>query len=198
MYISSVNQFFPLVYLIVLGPLMLFVCIYFSRKIETKYLKFDTNLITKLFGLSSLAIFILSSLLTIFTNNTFIDLQLHDIYYVIEHFHILTLLSLIMGIWTLTYYITPKLIKRNLNNTLSEIHFWTTLFGMEVFIILMQASAISTGPRRYYSFGNFDPYMEYGYINAAITIVAILLLTNQIIYFANLVYSVYKNPKIES
>jgi len=103
-----------------------------------------------------------------------------------------------MGIWTLTYYITPKLIKRNLNNTLSEIHFWTTLFGMEVFIILMQASAISTGPRRYYSFGNFDPYMEYGYINAAITIVAILLLTNQIIYFANLVYSVYKNPKIES
>jgi len=198
MYISAVNQFFPLVYLIVLGPLMLFVCIYFSRKIEIKYLKFDTNIITKLFGLSALTIFIFSIVEALFLNNISVYLQLHDSYFVIEHFCTLMLTALIMGFWAMTYYITPKLIKRNLNKTLSEIHFWTTLFGMEVLIIGMQANAISTNPRRYYSFGNFDPYMNYKYINVAVTLVAIFILISQLIYFVNLIYSLYKNRKIES
>jgi cytochrome c oxidase subunit 1 len=198
MYISSVNQFFPLVYLIVLGPFMLFVCIYFSRKIETKYLKFDTNLITKLFGLSALGILIFSIVEALLLENILVYIQLHDTYFVIGHYLTLMLTALFMGFWAIIYYITPKLIKRNLNKKLSEIHFWLTFFGTLVLIILMQISAISMSPRRYYSFGIFDPFIEYGYINAAISIVAILLLTSQIIYFVNLVFSIYQNRKIES
>lgn len=197
-YISAVNQFFPLVYLIVFGPLMLVICIYFSRKIEIKYLKSGRNLITSLFGLSALTILIFSFVEVLFLDNILVYLPLHDTYFVIGHYLTLLLTALIMGFWAIIYYITPKLIKRNLNKILSEIHFWITLFVMLVLIILMQISAISMSPRRYYSFDIFDPYMEYGYINAAITIVAILLLTSQIIYFVNLIFSVYQNRKIES
>ncbi len=196
-YISAVNQFFPLLYLIVTGQLMLVACINFSSRFEIKYLKSSTNLITNLFGLSALTILIFSIVEALFLENILVYIQLHDTYFVIGHYLTLMLTALFMGFWAIIYYITPKLIKRNLNKKLSEIHFWLTFFGTLVLIILMQISAISMSPRRYYSFGIFDPFIEYGYINAAISIVAILLLTSQIIYFVTLIFSAYQNRKIE-
>ena len=54
----------------------------------------------------------------------FIDLHLHDTYYVIGHFHYIVAPGTIFGLFAGIYYWFPKATGRMMNNVLGHLHFW--------------------------------------------------------------------------
>lgn len=155
------------------------------------------NEIPYLFTLSSLALLILSGASKLFLENTTIDLQMNDTYFVISRLYIVFLMSLVIRIWAMIYYATPKIINRKLNQQLSKIHFWTTFYGVIFSLISMQLKGITSVPRRYYSFDNFDSFDNFRLLNSSITIFALIILSSQLVYFVNLFYSLVKGQKVK-
>lgn len=188
-------QFLSKISFIILGPLVLAGTTYYSEKIETLYFKNDTNVIATFFGIGTVALLLLSIAVFVFSKNTTTDIQVLDTYYIIANFHFYIPAALILGFWSVIYFITSKKVKINLNSTLSEIHFWSTLFGIFLFLLSITSNGIVTGPRRYYSFDNIEYHDEFGYIYLAITISTILIMVSQLIFVLNLIYSLSKQRK---
>lgn len=180
---------------LVLGPLVLAGTSYYSEKIETLYFKNGTNVIATFFGIGTVALLLLSIAVFVFSKNTTTDIQVLDTYYIIANFHFYIPAALILGFWSVIYFITSKIVKINLNSTLSEIHFWSTLCGILIFLLSITSNGMATGPRRYYSFDTIEYHDEFGFITLAITISTILILVSQLIFVLNLIYSLTKQRK---
>ena len=177
-----------------LGGLLMWVVLFcIVLWIDKKFLSTRSNRITKLFLLGSVSIFILSSLIGVSLGNSAIDLQLHDTYFVIHYISIFFVIALFVGIWSMVYFVTPKMIKRNLNYTLGKLLFWLTFICIILLLFSMQYFGMATVPRRYYSFEEFDTYRSFGSMNVIITVIAIVLAIAQLIYFINLIYTLVRS-----
>jgi len=193
MFMSGVNPFISNFFVIPLVIIFLVGIIYLNKKIGEKF----SNSVARLFGIGFVSFLSLSALTGVFFGNSAIDIQLHDTYFVIAHFHIQVLFSLIFGFYAIVYFVTPKLIKRKLNDTLGQIHFWLSTSGVFFLMYPIYHLGMVGIPRRYYNVEQLDSYKQFGNINIVITIIVILLLLSQVILLVNLVYSLLKSPKIE-
>lgn len=186
----TLDQLITSIYLVVSIALILVGLNFILQRIASKRIDKSYNKISYLFAQGSLTLLILIGAEKLFHENTAIDLQLHDTYFVIAPLHISFLMSFILGIWAIIYYMSTRIIKKKLNLTLGEIHFWTTFYGVLFIQISMQLIGMSTFPGRYYGFYNFR------LLNSSITILALILLMSQLVYFVNLFYSLAKGQKV--
>jgi len=191
MYMSGVNPFTSNVFVIPIAIIILFGTIYLTKNIRKKV----SNSGTRLFGIGSLFLLILSILTGAFWGNSAIDIQLHDTYFVIAHFHILILFSLIFGFYAIVYFVTPKIIRRQLNETLGQLHFWLTTIVIFFLMYPIYNLGMAGVPRRYYSVEKPKIYEQVGNINVIITIIGILAFLSQFIFLVNLIYSLFKSSK---
>ena len=60
------------------------------------------------------------------------DLQLHDTYYVVAHFHYVLSLGAVFAIFAGLYYWLGKMCGRQISNLGGHIHFWTTFIGVNM------------------------------------------------------------------
>ena len=100
----------------------------------------------------------------------------------------------VLGMWAVIYYITPKLTKKALIDKLSLLHFWVTQILIYVLHACLYLNELA--PRRYYTFKGQDPFRFFDYINPIITVAAILFLAAQVIFVVNLIYSLIKKANI--
>ncbi len=191
MFMSGVNPFISNFFVIPLITIFLVGVVYLMKKTSDK----SSNSVSRFFGIGFVLFLILSALTYIFLGNSTIDLQLNDTYFVIAHFHIIVLFSLIFGFYAIVYFVTPKLIKRKLNETLGKIHFWLTTIGIFFLIYPIYDIGAAGVPRRYYDVEQLDAYKQFGNTNLVITIIVILLLLPQVIFLINLIYSLLGSPK---
>ena len=63
---------------------------------------------------------------------SFIDLAMHDTYYVIGHFHYVVAPGTIFALFAGVYHWFPKFTGRFMNDTLGKLHFWPSLLGMNL------------------------------------------------------------------
>lgn len=149
-----------------------------------------------LYAIGFVSMFISGGLTGLFVGNSAIDIQVHDTYFVVAHFHIVMGVAAFFGMFSGVYHWFPKMFGRFMNETLGRIHFWGTLIGAYSIFWPMHYIGIAGVPRRYYSFSNFDFAAPFAGMNQFITIATILTFIVQLIFVANFFYSIWKGKKM--
>lgn len=145
-----------------------------------------------LFSIGFVSLFIAGGLTGIWVANSAIDIQVHDTYFIVAHFHLVMGSASFFGFLTGVYHWFPKMFGRMLNAKLGYLHFWLTFVGIYLIFFPMHYLGMAGFPRRYYSFTNFDAFRVFTDLNSFITIAAIITFIAQFIFLYNFVYSIFK------
>lgn len=149
-----------------------------------------------MYAIGFVSMFISGGLTGIFLGNSAIDIQMHDTYFVVAHFHIVMGVAAFFGMFAGVYHWFPKMYGRFMNETLGKIHFWGTLIGAYAVFGPMHYLGIAGVARRYYRFDVFQTFSHFDGINQFITIAAIITFVFQIIFVVNFFYSIWKGKKV--
>jgi cytochrome c oxidase subunit 1 len=148
-----------------------------------------------LFSIGLVSMFISGGVTGIALGNSAIDIQLHDTYFVVAHFHLVMGAASFFGMVAGVYHWFPKMFGRMLNEKLGYIHFWLTFVGVYCIFFPMHYIGIAGFPRRYYSFTSYDAFKTFGDLNAFISVAAMIVFGAQLIFVFNFVYSIFRGRR---
>lgn len=148
-----------------------------------------------MFSIGLVSVFISGGITGIFLGNSAIDIQLHDTYFVVAHFHLVMGAASSFGLLAGVYHWFPKMFGRMMDRKLGYIHFWLTFVGIYSVFFPMHYIGIAGFPRRYYSFTNFDAFSGFTDLNMFISVAAILTFFGQFIFLFNFFYSMFRGRK---
>jgi cytochrome c oxidase subunit 1 len=148
-----------------------------------------------LFSIGFVSLFISGGLTGLFLGNSVIDIQQHDTYFVVAHFHVVMGVAAMFGMFAGIYHWFPRMFGRFLNETIGQIHFWGTMIGAYAIFGPMHYQGMAGVPRRYYSFDTFQAFDQFDTMNQIITISAIVVFFLQILFVINFFYSIYRGKK---
>lgn len=106
-----------------------------------------------LFALAFLPMFGIGGLTGLPLGVNFSDMHLHDTYYVIGHFHMVVAPGTIFAIFAGVYFWYPKVTGRFMSEGWGRIHFWGSLFFMNMIFLPMFAQGMAGMSRRMYDGG---------------------------------------------
>jgi cytochrome c oxidase subunit 1 len=148
-----------------------------------------------LFSIGLVSTFISGGLTGIILADSTLDIQVHDTYFVVAHFHIVMGVSAILGMLSGVYHWFPKMFLRHMNKKLGYVHFWLTFISAYGVFFPMHFLGLAGVPRRYYSNSAFPMFDNLVELNVLITCFAILGALAQIIFLFNFFYSMFRGPK---
>jgi cytochrome c oxidase subunit I len=148
-----------------------------------------------LFSLGMVSLFITGGLTGIFVANTPIDIQVHDTYFVVAHFHLVMGSASFFGFFAGIYHWFPKMFGTMMSKKLGWIHFWFTFAGVYLIFFPMHYMGMSGLPRRYYSFTVFESFHGFADLNIFITVAAFVTFGAQLIFIFNFFYSMFWGKK---
>lgn len=148
-----------------------------------------------LFSVGLVSTFITGGLTGIILADSALDIQVHDTYFVVAHFHIVMGMSAIFGMFAGVYHWFPKMYGKMMNTKLGYAHFWLTLISGYGVFFPMHWVGLNGAPRRYYDYTSF-PYLNSTIdLNEIITVFAIIGAIAQVIFFFNFFYSIWNGQK---
>jgi len=146
-----------------------------------------------LFAIGFIFTFVHGGLTGLFLGNVVVDLPLSDTYFVVAHFHMVRGVSPIMVLFAAIYHWFPKVTGRFLHEAWGKFHFWATFLGTYAVYLPMHYLGFLGVPRRYFAMGGSDFIPESAQsLNAGITVSAIIVGVVQLIFIANLIWSLRK------
>ena len=96
-----------------------------------------------------------------------IDIQVHDTYYVVAHFHYVLVAGSLFAIFTGFYYWAPKWTGHMVNQKRAAFHFWNSLVWVNVTFFPMHFLGLAGMPRRYVDYSTqFTDYNQLTTIGA--------------------------------
>ena len=150
-------------------------------------LTFETPM---LFAIGFIFVFTIGGLTGIILSVVPIDIQMHQSYYIVAHFHYTMVASSLFGIFAGTYYWMPKWTGHMYNEKLGQWHFWLSF----VFFNLTFAPQFFLGmagmPRRIP-----DYPLQYAPLNAVSTIGAFCFGLSQLLLAYNVIRSIRSGPR---
>lgn len=148
-----------------------------------------------LFSIGMVSFFISGGLTGIFLGNSAVDINLHDTYFVVAHFHLVMGSAAFFGMLAGVYHWFPKMFGRMMDAKLGVIHFWLTFIGVYLVFFPLHYIGMAGFPRRYYSFTNFDAFQGFTDLNMFVSVAAIVTFVAQFIFLFNFFYSIFKGKK---
>ncbi len=146
-----------------------------------------------LFAIGFIFTFIHGGLTGIFLGNVVVDLPLSDTYFVVAHFHMVMGVSPILVVFGAIYHWYPKITGKMFNHTLGKVHFWLTFLGTYSIYLPMHYLGFLGVPRRYFAYEGIDFIPESALdLNTAITVSALFVAVVQLIFFFNMIWSLFK------
>lgn len=138
-----------------------------------------------LFGLGVVSLFVTGGLTGIFLGTNATDIQLHDTYFVVGHFHFIMAGAGLFGAFGAVYYWYPKMFGRMLSERLGKIHFWITFVAYYAVFFPMHYLGVSGMMRRIYDPNVYEFLQPLQPVNLFITISAFVLFAGQLIFIYN-------------
>lgn len=195
MFVSGLNPF--------LGTVFMFLTLIIAVPSAVKAFNYITtlwrgNIIftpAMLFSIGLVSVFISGGVTGIILGNNALDIQLHDTYFVVAHFHIVMGSASFFGFMAGVYHWFPKMFGRMMDEKLGYVHFWLTFIGIYLVFFPMHYLGIAGFPRRYYSFTGFETFSTYMDLNMFISAAAIITFSAQAIFAFNFFYSIFRGRK---
>jgi cytochrome c oxidase subunit 1 len=148
-----------------------------------------------LFSIGFVSLFISGGLTGIILGNATLDIQMHNTYFVVAHFHLVMGSSAFFGLFAGVYHWFPKMFGRMMDEKLGYIHFWLTFVGVYLVFMPMHYVGIAGFPRRYYAWTGFDAFSQFADMNRFISIAAIIAFFGQFIFIFNFFYSIFRGRR---
>lgn len=148
-----------------------------------------------LFAVGFVSFLISGGLTGIFLGNASLDINLHDTYFVVAHFHLVMGCAAICGMLAGVYHWFPKLFGRLMSAKLGYLHFWMTFIAAYLVFFPMHFMGIDGVPRRYYVFTEFPFMKQWLSVNRFVSWSAILGGLAQIAFLFNFFYSMFFGKK---
>ncbi|HBK83601.1 MAG TPA: cytochrome c oxidase subunit I [Flavobacterium sp.] len=145
-----------------------------------------------LFSIGLVSTFITGGLTGIILGDSTLDINVHDTYFVIAHFHLVMGISALYGFFAGVYHWFPRMFGRMMNKNLGYVHFWVTAVCAYGVFFPMHFIGMAGLPRRYYSNTAFPLFDELADVNVLITIFAIVGAAFQLVFLWNFFYSIFK------
>jgi cytochrome c oxidase subunit 1 len=156
------------------------------------HIRFQTPM---LYAIGFVSLFVSGGLSGPFLAQPVLDIQLHDTYFVVGHFHLIMGVAAIFGMFAATYYWVPKMFGRMMNETWGRVHFFLTLAGTYAIFMPMHYLGIAGGTRRYSQYTEVAYLQKLQPIHGFMTYAAIITIAAQFIFVINLFWSIFKGPK---
>ncbi|WP_353148973.1 cbb3-type cytochrome c oxidase subunit I [Flavobacterium sp.] len=148
-----------------------------------------------LFSIGLVSTFITGGLTGIILGDSTLDINVHDTYFVVAHFHLVMGISALYGFFAGVYHWFPRMFGRMMNKTQGYIHFWVTAVCAYGVFFPMHFIGMAGLPRRYYTNSNFPLFDELADTNVLITVFALVGAAFQLVFFWNFFYSIFKGKK---
>jgi len=148
-----------------------------------------------LFAIGLVSTFITGGLTGIILGDSALDINIHDTYFVVAHFHIVMGSSAFFGMFAGVYHWFPRMYGRMMNMKLGFLHFWLTLIGLYGTFFPMHFLGLAGLPRRYYAFTSYEAFDTLVNINHIVTVFAIIGGLAQFIFLFNFYYSIKYGKK---
>ena len=136
------------------------------------------------FVLGFFFIFVIGGLSGIMLASVPIDLQVHDTYFVVAHFHYVLIGGAVFPLIAATYYWFPKFCGRMMSERLGRWHFWLAFIGFNLAFVPMHILGLQGMPRRVYT---YQPEMGWGSLNLLATAGAVILALSFALFVWNLI-----------
>jgi cytochrome c oxidase subunit I len=137
-------------------------------------LSFETPM---LFAVAFVCLFTIGGFSGLVLAMTPVDIQLHDTYYVVAHFHYVLVSGSLFAIMAGVYYWLPKWTGHMYDERLGKWHFWLSTIAMNVTFFPMHFLGLAGMPRRY-----ADYALQFTEFNAIATVGAFVFGASQIIF----------------
>ena len=150
-----------------------------------------------LFSIGLVSTFITGGLTGIILGDSTLDINVHDTYFVVAHFHLVMGISALYGMFAGIYHWYPKMFGRMLNKNLGYIHFWVTAVCAYGVFFPMHFIGMAGLPRRYYTNTNFPLFDDLQNVNVLITMFALVGGVFQLVFLYNFFISIFYGKKTE-
>lgn len=195
MYVTGMNPF--------LGSVFVFTTLLIAIPSAVKVFNYITTLWqgnikytpAMLFGVGLVSTFITGGVTGIILADSALDINVHDTYFVVGHFHIVMGMSAIFGMFGGIYHWFPKMYGRMMNNRLGFAHFWITITCAYGVFFPMHFVGLAGAPRRYYQYTEFAMFDGLYNMNVVITIFAIVGALAQGLFLFNFFYSIWRGQR---
>ncbi|GAB3687839.1 cbb3-type cytochrome c oxidase subunit I [Spirosoma flavus] len=196
MFVTGMNPF--------LGSIFMFLTLIIAVPSAVKAFNYITTLWrgnirftpAMLFSIGLVSFFISGGLTGLILGNSALDIQLHDTYFVVAHFHLVMGAASAFGLLAGVYHWFPKMFGRMMNEKLGYLHFWMTFIGIYLVFFPMHYIGIAGFPRRYYAFTSYDFTKNiFADMNSFISLAAIFTFAAQWVFIYNFVHSLIKGRK---
>jgi cytochrome c oxidase subunit 1 len=144
-----------------------------------------------LFSIGLVSTFITGGLTGIILGDSTLDINVHDTYFVVAHFHLVMGISALYGMFAGIYHWFPKMFGRMLNKNLGYVHFWVTAICAYGVFFPMHFIGMAGLPRRYYTNTNFPLFDDLQNVNVVITVFALVGGAFQLVFIYNFFSSIF-------
>src|SRR5688572_5173080 len=148
-----------------------------------------------LFSIGFVSTFITGGLTGIILGDSALDINVHDTYFVIAHFHLVMGISALYGMFAGVYHWYPRMFGRMMNKNLGYIHFWVTAICAYGVFFPMHFIGMAGLPRRYYTNSAFPLFDDLANVNVVITVFAIIGGAFQLVFLYNFFVSIFFGKK---
>jgi len=148
-----------------------------------------------LFALGLIAFFGTGGFGGIFLGNATADVQLHDTYFVVGHFHFMIGGVTLLATFASVYFWFPKMFGRMMNDKLGKLHFWLTLVSFYCIFLTQHFIGLAGTPRRYYAFTDYEFLEGIRGPQMLVSVAAFVMGASQLIFMANFCWSLWKGKK---
>jgi cytochrome c oxidase subunit 1 len=144
-----------------------------------------------LFSIGFVSTFISGGLTGIILGDSTLDINVHDTYFVVAHFHLVMGISALYGLFAGVYHWFPRMYGRMMNKNMGYVHFWVTAICSYGVFFPMHFIGLAGLPRRYYTNTNFPLFDDLQNVNVLITMFALVGGAFQLIFLYNFFASIF-------
>jgi cytochrome c oxidase subunit I+III len=145
-----------------------------------------------LWVLGFLVVFLVGGLTGVMLAAVPLDLQVHDTFFVVAHFHYVLIGGALFPLFGAIYYWFPKITGRMLSERLGVLNFWLFTVGFNLTFFPMHILGLWGMPRRVYT---YQPETGWADLNLLASIGAVVIALSVLVFLANVYVSLRAGEK---